>query len=173
MSFTLVDVILIIIFFGFAFAGFAMGLIRSIGAIVGLILGTWTAGRYFMPLADWLTPLVGGSGPLAKIIGFLLIFILVNRLVVLFFYFINKIFDLISIIPFLKSLNRIGGLVLGAVEGLLTLGLLIYVIAKFAPDSGFVTGSLDSSRVAHLLVAWAQRLIDVLPEAFGNIVSIF
>jgi uncharacterized membrane protein required for colicin V production len=103
----------------------------------------------------------------------LLLFIIVNRLVVLIFHFIDKGFHLLSIIPFLSSLNRIGGVILGAVEGVLTIGIIIYVIAKFAPDSGFVTNSLNNSQIAHYLVFAATWLIKLLPAAFGNIVSVF
>lgn len=173
MTFTFIDVILIVILFGFIFGGFVLGLIRSIGALVGLALGTWTAGHYFMFLAGWLTPLLWGNSSLAKIIGFIVIFIIVNRLVVLIFHLINKAFDLLSIIPFLKSLNRLGGVILGAVEGLLTLGVIIYIIAKFAPDSGFVTGSLNNSQIAHYLVFGAKWIIGLLPSAFDKISSVF
>jgi len=173
MTFTLVDVVLIIIFFGFVFGGYVLGLIRAVGAIVGLGLGTWVAGHYFMPAAERLAPFLGGNSSLANIIAFLLIFIIVNRLVVLAFHLLDHAFHLISIIPFLKSLNRIGGVILGAAEGLLTLGLVIYIIAKFAPDSGFVTGSLDNSAIAHWLVASAQLLLKLLPAAFSNIQSVF
>lgn len=172
MTFTFVDVILIIIFFGFVFGGFALGLIRAVGAIVGLGLGTWAAGHYFMPFAERLTPFLGGNTSIANIIAFLIIFTIVNRLVVLIFHLIDKAFHIIAIIPFLKSLNRIGGVILGAAEGILTIGILIYVIAKFAPGSGFVA-SLDNSQIAHYLVFAAQWLIKLLPSAFSNIVSVF
>lgn len=173
MIFTLVDVVLIIVFFGFVFGGFALGLIRAVGAIVGLGLGTWVAGHYFMPAADWLAPFLGGNSSIANIISFLMIFIIVNRLVVLAFHLLDKAFHIIAIIPFLKSLNRIGGVILGAAEGILTIGVIIYVIAKFAPDSGFVTNSLNNSQIAHYLVFAAQWLIKLLPSAFSNIVSVF
>ncbi len=173
MTFTLIDVILLLIFFGFICGGFAMGLIRSIGALVGLGLGAWLAGHYFMPVADRLAPFIGGNDSIARIISFLLIFIIINRLAVLVFHLIDKAFNILSVIPFLKSLNRIGGVILGAIEGFLTLGLIIYVIAKFAPDWSFVRNDLNNSQVAHYLVALAKWLIALLPQAFGNIKSVF
>ena len=169
MTFTLVDVILLLIFFCFVIGGFIMGLIRSIGSLVGLVLGTWLAGRFFQPVADWLTPILMGHDIAAKIIAFLLIFFIINRLVVFAFHLLDRAFRLISIIPFLKSINRLGGVILGAIEGLLTIGIIIYVIAKFAPDSGFVTNTLNGSQVAHWLVASAVWLTNLLPEAFDKI----
>jgi uncharacterized membrane protein required for colicin V production len=93
--------------------------------------------------------------------------------VVFAFHLLDRAFRLISIIPFLKSINRLGGVILGAIEGLLTIGIIIYVIAKFAPDSGFVTNTLNGSQVAHWLVASAVWLTNLLPEAFDKIKSVF
>lgn len=173
MIFTLVDVILILIIFAFIAAGFFLGLIRSVGSLVGLAFGTWAAGHYFVPVADWLTPILRGNAATAKIVAFIIIFIIINRLVVLIFHFIDKAFHLLSIIPFMKSINRLGGLILGAMEGILTIGLLIYIVAKFAPDSGFVMNNLNDSQVAHYLVAISKFVTILLPEAFDKITSIF
>ena len=171
--FTLVDVILIVAIAGFVMSGFVMGLIRSIGALVGLALGTWAAGRLFMPFADWLTPVLMGHDTAAKITAFLLIFIVVNRLMVLVFYLLDRAFQLFTIIPFLGSLNRLGGVILGVIEGVLTCGIIIFVVSKIAPDSTVVTNQLANSQVAHWLAYAATWLTKLLPEAFDKIQSIF
>ncbi|OQA36936.1 MAG: Colicin V production protein [Parcubacteria group bacterium ADurb.Bin326] len=173
MTFTLVDVILILIVFSFVAIGFGLGLIRSIGALIGLVIGTWVAGRYFMPVADWLTPILMGRESLAKILAFILVFFIINRLVVLIFHFLSKGFDVLSFLPFAKTFNRLGGLILGLIEGVLTAGLLVYAISKLAPDISFVQNNIASSSVAHFLVSWSWRLIALLPEALRKIISIF
>lgn len=173
MVFTLVDVVLILILFSFVAAGVVMGLIRTIGALVGLALGIWVAGHYFMPFADWLTPILRGNVIVGKIVAFLIIYILINRLTVLLFHFLDKAFSLLSFIPFAKSLNRVGGFVLGAAEGILTLGILIFVLAKFAPDWAFVKNNLDGSQIAHYLVLISKWLTTLLPDAFDKIKSVF
>jgi membrane protein required for colicin V production len=114
MTFTLVDIILILIVFLFVAAGFGLGLVRSIGALVGLALGAWIAGRYFMPVAEWLTPILMGRETAAKIVAFILIFFIVNRLVLLIFHFIGKGLGVLSFIPFAKTINRVGGVLLGS-----------------------------------------------------------
>lgn len=173
MTFTLVDVILILIVAGFVMGGFVMGLIRSIGALVGLVAGTWVAGHYFVPVADWLTPVLMGHAVTAKIVAFMAVFIIINRLAVLVFYLLDRAFQLFTIIPFLGSLNRIGGVLLGAIEGILTCGILIFVVAKIAPEAGIVTDNLAHSIIAHWLVYAATWLTELLPQAFNNIQSIF
>jgi uncharacterized membrane protein required for colicin V production len=173
MFFTLVDVVLILIIFGFISAGFFLGLIRSIGALIGLVIATFISGRYFMPLAVWLTPILRGNQPLARVIAFTIIFILINRIVSFIFKWINTIFNFISFVPFFKTINKFGGAILGLFEGILTLGVFIYVIAKFMPEAGLIISGLSGSKIAHYLVFISSLLIKVLPEAFEKIQTIF
>lgn len=173
MTFTLVDVILILIVFAFVAAGFGLGLVRSIGALIGLAVGAWVAGRYFMSVAEWLTPILMGRESIAKVLAFILVFFIINRLVVLIFHFLSKGFDVLSFLPFAKTINRIGGVLLGLIEGVLTVGLLSYAISKIVPDASFVTNNLDSSQTAHFLVSWSDKIILLLPEALRKIISIF
>lgn len=173
MTFTLVDVILILMVFAFIAGGFALGLIRSIGALIGLAAGTWVAGRYFMSIADWITPLAMGHEVAGQIVAFLAIFAIVNRLVVLIFHLFSKGFDFLSFVPFAKTINRVGGIALGLAEGVLTAGLLIYVLSKIAPDAPIVRENIDGSQVAHYLVYLSSQIISLLPDAFRKIISIF
>lgn len=172
MTFALVDVILILILFSFIAAGFVFGLIRSIGSLVGLVVGTWAAGHYFMPVTDWLTPIFMGNALTAKFVAFFAIFTIINRLVVLIFHFIDKGFSIMAIIPFMKSINRLGGVILGAIEGVLTVGVALYVISKFVPDSGFVAKTLNDSQIAHYLVMLSKLLTTLLPDAFDKIKNV-
>lgn len=173
MTFTFLDVVLIAVLLVFIITGFILGLIQGIGALVGVFAGAWLAGRYFMVWGDWLAPFFFGQVVAAKIIAFVLIFILVNRLVGFLFYLINRVFRLISIIPFLKSINRLGGLILGLIEGVLVLGLIIYVMAKFASDIEWLAIALGNSMVARWLVSLASIAIQFLPEALAKMQSIF
>lgn len=162
MLFTLVDVILIVLVAGFAILGFFMGLISTIGALVGLILGAWSASVYFLPLSGFLSPYLLGYGGVAKTIAFMAIFFLVNRLIALIFWLINKAFNLIAIIPFLKSINRLGGAVLGLLEGVIITGTAVFIAAKFITNISWLTASLNGSKVAHLLVLITQFLSNLI-----------
>ena len=70
MSFSLTDVILIVIILIFALTGFIWGLIHGIGALIGLAAGIFVAFSYYLPVADWLTPIFLGNSVLAKIVSF-------------------------------------------------------------------------------------------------------
>ena len=160
---TILDLILILILFFFTFSGFWFGLIHTLGALVGTIAGVLVAGNYFETAADLISPIFMGNQNLAKIVGFLLIFIIVNRLVGLIFWLINKIFNVIAVIPFLKTINRLAGAVLGFFEGSLVLGVVLIMIGKF-PFANFIIPAVDASSVAKYLISVGKVLLPLLPE---------
>lgn len=163
MLFSLTDVILIVIVLIFTIGGFALGLIGMIGALLGIVAGVWIASQNFLPVSEWLTPILLDHSGTAKVVAFVVIFLLVNRLVAVLFWVINKAFRVISIIPFLKSINRIGGTILGVVEGVLVSGTVIYVIIKFVPQIEWLVNGLNESQVAHWLVWTTHFLSNLLP----------
>lgn len=163
MLFTLVDVILIVVVAGFVMLGFFMGLISAIGALVGIILGTWAASNYFSPVADFISPYILGHEGIAKTIAFMAIFFISNRLIAIIFWFISKAFGLVSIIPFLKSINRLGGAILGLFEGIVVTGTALFIMAKFITNIPWVPQLLNSSKIAHLLVLATQFLTNFIP----------
>lgn len=163
MLFTLVDVILIIAVAGFVMLGFFMGLISAIGALVGVIVGTWAASSYFLPVAEFIKPYILGYEGVAKTVAFMAIFFIVNRLAALIFWFANKAFNLVSIIPFLKPINRFGGAVLGLFEGVIVMGTAVFITVKFVTNIDWLLGSLNGSKVAHFLVLITQFLSNFIP----------
>ncbi|MBU0648718.1 CvpA family protein, partial [Patescibacteria group bacterium] len=86
----LIDIILLILLFGFIFYGLFFGLVQTLGGLVGVFLGVIIAGRFFEPVAEWAQVLCWGNLAAAKVICFVLIFILVNRGVGLIFHVIDK-----------------------------------------------------------------------------------
>ena len=170
MTLTILDFILIIILFFFAFAGFFFGLIKSLGSLIGTIFGIVVAANYFQIFANWLADL-GVSDNLARIIGFLIIFIIVSKLISLVFYILNKIFNILSIIPFLKIINKISGLVFGFVEGAIILGALLVFVVKF-PFASFLISAIENSKLAEYLFGIGTWLLPLLPELFKEAKSI-
>lgn len=160
---TILDFILIIILFFFTFSGFWFGLIHSLGALVGTIAGVLIAGHYFENGASLISTIFAGNINLAKIIVFLLIFIIVNRLVGLVFWIINKLFNVIAVIPFLKTINRLAGAVLGFLEGSLVLGVVLIMIGKF-PFANFIIPAVENSQVSKYLLTVGKVLVPLLPE---------
>jgi len=171
MYLTIFDLVLLLILFLFIAFGFALGLIQAFGALVGLALGTWVAGMYYEKFASFLLPFLLNNVVLADIVSFIIIFTVISRLTGLVFLVINKIFNIISFIPFTKSLNRILGALFGLVEGVLALGLMLYFVSKFDISEWFA-GVMAGSKVALWLIKMAGILTPLLPELIRSVQSV-
>ena len=167
----IVDMSLLVALGGFILYGFWFGIIHMVGALLGVVVGAIAAGRLYAPVAHWLAPFVGNNANLAKIIGFTIVFILVNKLVSLAFWIVEKIFKFISIIPFLKTFNRLLGAVLGLLEGTLALGLGVYFASRFPATASFEM-LLRGSQMAHAFAAVGAILAPLLPAAVRAVQSV-
>ena len=170
MYLSILDLILLLALFIFIAFGFITGLVQTIGALFGVVIGAWLAGIYYEPVGSWLTPFLLGNAGLARVVAFIFIFTLINRAVGLIFYLLNKIFNLISIIPFTKSINRILGGLLGALEGTLVTGLILSFVSSY-PLSQWFTGVVNSSPLAMWLMAMASFLTPLLPAALRQLIG--
>ena len=168
MTLTILDFILIIILFFFAFAGFFFGLIHAVGAVVGTLAGVVVAANYFQTVADWVGLPFGLGENWVRIVAFLLIYIVVNRLVGLIFYLIEKVFKMVSILPFFKTFNRLGGFFFGLVEGSLILGVLLVFVVKF-PLVSFLVPAIKHSYLAKYLFKIGTWLLPLLPKIFEQV----
>lgn len=165
---TIFDFVLLIILFGFVWFGFWSGAIRAIGSIFGLIIGTWVGGLYYERLANLILPLFFGNSNLALVISFLIIFSIIYKLVGFIFYLLDRIFRFISIVPFLKSINRLLGVILGFLEGLLILGLIFYFYSKY-PFWNFLNDLITASQLVPWFLQIVRILLPLLPEVVKQI----
>jgi membrane protein required for colicin V production len=168
---TIFDLILLLILGGFVAYGLWFGLIHTLGVLFGTIAGAFLAARWYDNLASWLGFLFGGRENLAKVICFLFLFIIINRLVGLLFWVVDKIFSVLTIIPFLKTINRLLGAAFGFLEGVLVLGLTLYVAARF-PLGEWFSDNLADSKVAHYLISVVNILKPLLPEILKQLKSL-
>jgi uncharacterized membrane protein required for colicin V production len=157
------DAVILIILGGFVLFGLWFGFIHAFGALVGTIAGAFLASRMYEPVAQWLHGAAGGSLNLWRVLVFLFLFVIINRLVGLLFWVIEKAFRFLTIIPFLRTIDRLLGAVLGFIEGVLVLGLTLYFASRFpfAGVADYVTGSA----VARWLIGAAGLLVPLIPEA--------
>ena len=158
------DVVLIIILAGFVFYGLFFGLIRTVGSLIGMVGGLWFTIIFYLTVFSWVKNLFFGHELAGKIIVFIVLFTLVNRLIGFIFALLDKTFDLISIIPFLKTINRLTGAALGFIEGGLVLGLILLFISQTS-FSGWLTGS----KVALFLIGFAKTIAPLLPGLLDRV----
>lgn len=170
---TIVDIIIIIILAVFIVLGLFKGLIRMAGSIFGIIVAAWIATHYYLMVSEWIQSLFFGRIGLGKVIVFILIFIIINRLVSLVFMILDGVFDIISIIPFLGSINRLGGALLGFLEGILALGLILYIASRASILNNWLGGWLVDSEIVPFLLKFVNIMLPFLPEALKQLKAFF
>jgi len=164
ITLTLIDFILIIILFFFAFGGFFFGLFKTLGMLLGTIVGIIVSANYFSILSGWIGNPFGISDNVINIISFLLIFIVVSRLIGFAVWMVAKI---LKILPFMKTIDRLAGLVLGLIEGSLILGVLLVFVVQF-PFTDSLISSIEASNTAQWLFGIGNWLTPLLPDLFDQ-----
>ena len=155
---SIIDAILLIILAGFVFYGLFFGLIRTLGSIISLVAGLWLTFIFYLTVFGWVKNLFFSHELAGKIIVFIVLFTLINRLIGFIFALIDRTFDLLSVIPFLKTINRLAGAALGFIEGGLVLGLALLFISETA-----FSGWIAASKVAPFLMSFAKAVTPLLP----------
>jgi len=161
------DILIIAIIAIFVFKGLRLGLIEAVGGLVGIILGIILANQYYPGVAEWLSgfvksPLVAGVG------GYILTFIIINRLVALVFWLINKMFNIVAIIPFLKSFNHLFGGLFCLIEGVLILGIALYLIT-FLPFGQKLLPPATPSQFTPKLLSVGKLIDPYIPEGLKQL----
>lgn len=160
----LTDIIFIIIIGGFGIYGFWSGFVRTFGSLVGTFLGVYLSGRYYESLANWLTSFTGWQLNTSKVLMFIVAFFIISSAIGVLFWFVDRIFKIISIIPFVKTFNRLFGLGLGLVEGILSVGLFVYFIERIPLSEKIMTG-IAHSTLAPILSDISSIFLPLLPQA--------
>lgn len=153
--------------FGFLAGGYASGLIQSAGSIVGLVVGTTLASRWYVPLSGFLDQFVGHQDKIAKIAAYALIVLLVSRVFGIIIAVFLKVFKIFTIVPGLKTLDKLGGTLLGFAEGALILGLS-YGVAQNLFGAEF-TKLLANSPLTRFVLHVGSILLPFLPKALKEI----
>ncbi|MFH1772915.1 MAG: CvpA family protein [Patescibacteria group bacterium] len=167
------DIILIIILAGFAFYGLFFGFIQTLGTLFGIIIGIWTALRCYPMIFNWTENLFFGYNITAKIVIFIILFSLVSRLVNFIFALLNRAFNLISIIPFLKPANQLVGAVFGFLMGSLILGLVLIIALHYVVNISWLQNNLVQSKIASFLLKFINILMPLFPNLLIKFKSFF
>ena len=123
-----VDIIFLIIILFFTVFGLRKGLVRSVGGIIAIILGFYGASIFYPSLSLWLQGLTSiFSETIANIISFVLLFIIIDRVVMILVYVLDKIFS----IPIIGFVNKLLGGIFGFLAGLLIVGIIVLIVGSF------------------------------------------
>jgi len=161
---TTLELILLAVILGFGIGGFATGLIQAIGSLVGVLVGTTVATRAYDDIAALALPLFGGNQIAAAVTSFIFLFLLTSRLVAFVVHLIDKAYKFLAVFPGLKMLNRVGGFVLGIVEGVFVVGVVLTLVTRL-PLAESTRATLETSFWLKNFIAIGSWLLPLFPEA--------
>jgi membrane protein required for colicin V production len=122
----LVDILIWLILAGFVYKGFTRGLVRQICSLTGFLLGGWAAIKYHVHFAGASRHLIQLPHYLATILSFVFIFLLIG----LIFFLLGHLLTVMLKIILMGGLNRVGGVVLGFLEGGFIVCMALYFAAS-------------------------------------------
>lgn len=155
-----IDIIFLIIVLFLTVVGLRKGLVRSVGGIIAIILGFYGASIFYPQFSIWLQGLTSiFSVTIANILSFILLFILINRLLMILVYILDKVFS----VPIIGFVNKLLGGLFGFLGGLLIVGIIVLVFSSFS--NGEIL-AFENSRI----VPSAEKVIDLvkplIPKSF-------
>lgn len=162
----LIDGIIIVILLIFVGTNLALGLVHALGAIVGLVLGLLIARFYYLPLGELLAPALFEKEGIAKVAAFVFIFFLISKLFALFVHFLQKI---VRWLPFGSLVDRVGGILIGLIEGVLVLSILIFFLFSFVRKDSVLEKEINESEFAKFHITVSHLTIPLLPKALREI----
>lgn len=166
------DLALLIVLAGFTLNGLAKGLIRLLGHFVGLVVGAFIASHFYLQFYQWSQSIFGGRESLGKILSFVIVFVVVTMVVNWSFVILEKIFNVISVIPFTKIINRLLGAALGFFEGSLFIGLILFVISRYAWMGSLFGDQLIASKFVPFFLSMVKIIMPFLPTALKTLQSL-
>jgi len=152
------DIIIAIIIVVSIIVGLRVGLIKSILSFVGLILGVFLAGRFYVSISGILTFLPETA---ARVVAYILI-ILVVMIVI---SFVAALLDKLLSVIMLGWVNHLGGAVFGLLLSGVFLGAVLAVWVKYVGGSDVVGNSV----LGKFLVNSFPLVLALLPGEFDSV----
>lgn len=115
--------------------GLSRGLVKQLASILGLVAGLLVARALFVQVGSSLAPTLGTSTTVAQMLAFVLIWVLVPVIFTAIASVLTRVLDVVC----LGWLNRLMGGVLGALTGLVMMGVAIQVVEFIDPNDHLVT----------------------------------
>ncbi len=140
----LFNVVLVLALLAFVGLGLKDGFIVGMGRVFGTVVGFLAARAWYAAVAKMLFFLPDSW---AKIVAFMLIFVLVTRILGWIFSALDKTYKFLAKLPFMKSANSLLGGVLGFVEGLVIIGGAVWFVRVFSIPA-FLVNYANNSGVA-------------------------
>lgn len=159
----LIDIIILSILCFFALKGLIRGLVNEASSLAGLLLGGWLAYRFHPLLAVPIKSALHLPVHLSSFLAFIIILLVIGICA----HIIGNVITAALRLVMLGSLNRLGGLLIGVVEGALLLCMVFSVATSgFMPEQ--IRGRIRSSESANLMAQTGDRFLSEWRNANGQ-----
>jgi len=159
----ILDYILLGFILLFSIAGLRKGFLQSLGSIIGIIIGALVASRVYPLAAHWF-----GDSNTANLMAFVIIFGLIVKVVSLIFWLFGKIFQIITILPFVATFDKLLGFILGIVKAIFIGAIVMNICLKF-PINYWMIEQLSGSIIAKTLFDISAIFVPLFPKALKAI----
>ena len=159
----LFDIIILVVLILFALKGVVRGLVNEAFSLTGLILGGWVAYRFYPVLSVPIRTTLHLPAHVSAFLAFMLL-LLVTGIVA---HIVGNILTAALKLVMLGSINRLGGILIGAAEGALLLCMLFSTAtAGFMPDA--LKRKVHASESANLFALTGDRILSVWRTSSGS-----
>jgi|YNPMSStandDraft_2_1061718.scaffolds.fasta_scaffold21322_2 membrane protein required for colicin V production len=136
----LLDIVLLIPFLWFGFKGLTNGFFKELFSTLALFVAIYVAINFSSVVGQWLSELFSSQSKYFKLIVLSITFIGSLFLMKIGVWIADKFFSKIGI----GFINKLLGLVLGIVKGLLIVGTVLYVLGKFDKNETIISAESKS-----------------------------
>lgn len=157
----IVDIVLALVLLALAYNGWKAGLIKSLGHLVGAVLGFLIARAWSSLIAVWMARLIPLRQGVLQFIAFILLFLIVERIVGILVELADKAFKIVSWLPIISSVQKMIGAFIGLIEAVVLIGASAYVITTSRLDPTLLTW-VNGSRIAGFCVRWFRLVMEFL-----------
>ncbi|KKS40136.1 hypothetical protein A3H03_02385 [Candidatus Kuenenbacteria bacterium RIFCSPLOWO2_12_FULL_42_13] len=163
----IIDIIILVILFGFIVWGWQTGLIKAVAVLIGVVLGIIVAGRYYAIVADFVLPYLKYNQNFAKIVGYLAVFAAVNLVIMLI---VSVITGLLKLIPLMTTVNRLAGALVAFVGGVLAIGFILLILSS-VPFSDFLSRYTENSILIPIVMDIFNFISPLVPKAIDELTA--
>jgi membrane protein required for colicin V production len=150
----LVDILIWLVLLGFVVKGFTKGLIRQVCSLLGFLVGGWAAIKHHQHLAESSRHFIHLPPTVATILSFVCILLVVG----LVFFFLGHLLTVLLNVILLGGVNRMGGVMLGFLEGAFILSLVLtFTVSSSLPER--LRGPVLRSRTAEPFIATGREIV--------------
>ena len=151
----------------FVYKGIKDGFIDTACSLFAIILGLYAVKWGQNVGAQWLMKLTGWGVTFSRILVFIIIFVVVNRLVNWLAYLGERFLDTLTRVRFIKRLNKLLGGITGALIGLIVAGVIIFGIKRFG--KGSLLQTVNNSTIAGYISQGIMMAMPHVPKSILNL----